>query len=83
MHVAPASCGMLSSRHLTALALDKEQEAWNMFEDVESSEADEHFAALVKAVPQLRALKLLICATKTATDAGLQARPRRVCSAQP
>jgi hypothetical protein len=62
------------------LALDKEQ-AWN-FEESESSEDDEHIAALVHAVPQLRALKLFKYATNTATDAGLQARPRRVCSAQ-
>ena len=46
------------------------------FEEVGSSEGDEHIAALVQAVPQLRTLRLFNYATDLATDAGIQ-RPTK------
>ena len=72
---ASASCELVSRRHLTALVLgaDGDEERYREnFEVAESSEGDEHIAALVQAVPQLRALKLFDYGTDLATDAGQQ-----------
>jgi hypothetical protein len=55
--------------HLTALVLGKEDE----HVEGESSEGDEHMAALAQAVPQLLALKLLNYGL-SATDKGLQCK---------
>ena len=76
---AGALCEMLSRSHLTVLALDNELNPWNRDGAIHD---DEHIAALTQAIPQLRALRLSRYATNTATDAGLQARPCGLCSAQ-
>ena len=65
--------GCCSRRHLTALVLgaDGDDERYREnFEVAESSEGDEHIAALVQALPQLCALKLFDYGTDLATDAG-------------
>lgn len=71
---ASASCDeLVSRRHLTALVLgaDGDDERYREnFEVAESSEGDEHIAALVQALPQLCALKLFDYGTDLATDAG-------------
>ena len=72
---ASASRELLSRRHLTALVLgadgDDERFRYNS-EVAESSEDDEHIAALVQALPQLRALKLFDYGTDLVTNAGEQ-----------
>jgi hypothetical protein len=61
---------MLSCSRLTALALATEHEEYHEQED-EDTGGDERMAALVQAVPQLRALGLInYHATNTATNAG-------------
>jgi hypothetical protein len=70
---ASASCELLSRRHLTALVLgaDGDDERYRDNSEVaESSEGDEHIAALVQAVPHLQALKLFDYGTDLVTNAG-------------
>jgi hypothetical protein len=75
---------MLSCSRLTALALGTEHEEYHEQED-EDFGGDERMAALVQAVPQLRALCLCnYHATDTATDAGAAMRgPAEVAQSKP
>ena len=67
---ANASAVLLSCSRLTALALGTEHEEYHEQEDADTG-GDERMAALVQAVPHLRALQLSYYhTTNTATDAG-------------
>ena len=75
---------MLSCSRLTALALGTEHEEYHEQED-EDAGGDERMAALVQAVPQLRALGLInYHATTSATNAGaaMHGRASVRCTAQ-